>query len=129
MNYKILLDQSMSSFKHLKVMKNSNLFLEIFWFFFIQETFKIQLQKEQEKTQNDINELQKNFKITGPHRADLPIQIALNECNQIEEQIEKIENEEKRLKSAYRIFNLDLINSKELQNIKKVCFYLFYYSK
>ncbi len=86
----------------------------------MQEAFKIQLQKEQEKTQNDIIELQKNFKIIGPHRADLPILIALNECDKIEEQIEKIENEEKRLKSAYRIFNLDLINSKELQYIKKV---------
>ena len=91
-------------------------------FVIIQEAFKIQLQKEQEKTQNDINELQKILKITGPHHADLPILVALNECDNLEEQIEKIENEEKRLKSAYRIFNLDLINSKELQYIKKVVF-------
>jgi hypothetical protein len=81
---------------------------------------KIQLQKEQEKTLNEIIDLQKLFKITGPHRADIPIPIALNECDKIEEQIEKIENDEKRLKIAYRIFHFDMISSKELQNIKKV---------
>ncbi len=48
------------------------------------------------------------------------ISIALNECEQIEEQIEKFENDEKQLKIAYRIFSLDMIGSKELQNIKKV---------
>jgi len=44
----------------------------------------------------------------------------LNECQRIEEQIEKIENEEKRLKLAYRIFQLDMNQSKDLQNFKKV---------
>jgi hypothetical protein len=48
------------------------------------------------------------------------ISIALNECEQIEEQIEKFENDEKQLKIAYRIFSLDMIGSKESQNIKKV---------
>jgi len=80
----------------------------------------VQLQKEQEKIQNEIFQLQKSFKIIGPHRADMGISIALNECEQIEEQIEKFENDEKQLKIAYRIFSLDMIGSKELQNIKKV---------
>jgi hypothetical protein len=54
----------------------------------------------------------------------MAIPIALNKCEKIEEQIEKIENDEKRLKITYRIFNLDMINSKDLQYIKKV-FFLF----
>ena len=86
----------------------------------MQEAFQIQLQKEQEKTQNEITELQRTLKATGPHRADLPISVALNECDHIEEQIEKLEKEEKRLRSAYRIFHLDFIGSKELQYVKKV---------
>ena len=61
------------------------------------------------------------MQINGPHRADMSILVALNECEKIEEQIEQIEQEEKRLKAAYRIFQFDLINSKELQSIKKVC--------
>jgi hypothetical protein len=50
----------------------------------------------------------------------MEISIALNECKKIEEQIDKLENDEKRLKIAYRIFNLDMIASKDLQYIKKV---------
>ncbi|CAF2418248.1 unnamed protein product [Rotaria sp. Silwood2] len=100
-NYKTFLDESIASFKRVK------------------EAFKIQLQKEQEKNLNEILELQKYFKITGPHQADISVSMALNKCEQIEEQIEQMENDEKRLKIAYRIFNLDMIVSKELQNLKK----------
>jgi hypothetical protein len=50
----------------------------------------------------------------------MEIFIALNECTKIEEQITKIENDEQRLKIAYRIFNLDMIISKDLQYVKKV---------
>ncbi|CAF4679062.1 unnamed protein product [Rotaria sp. Silwood1] len=100
-NYKTFLDESIASFKRVK------------------EAFKIQLQKEQEKNLNEIFELQKYFKITGPHQADISVSIALNKCEQIEEQIEQMENDEKRLKIAYRIFNLDMTVSKNLQNLKK----------
>ena len=85
-----------------------------------QEALKVQLQKEQEKNQNEITELQKHFKIVGPHRADMSISIALYDCEKIVEQIEEIEHDEKRLKTAYRIFNLDMTVSKDLQSIKKV---------
>ena len=36
------------------------------------------------------------IKSTGPYRADIPVLIALNECEKIEEQVENIENNEKR---------------------------------
>ncbi|CAF0762898.1 unnamed protein product [Adineta steineri] len=100
-NYKFLLDESITSFKRIK------------------ETFKSQLQKEHEKNQNEIIDLQKYFKVLGPHQADMSIIIALNDCNKIEEQIEEIENDEKRLKTAYRIFQIDMNVSKDLQNTKK----------
>lgn len=48
------------------------------------------------------------------------IAIALDQCAKIDEQIEKLENDEKRLKISYRIFNLDMISSKDLTYIKKV---------
>ncbi|CAF0769681.1 unnamed protein product [Adineta ricciae] len=99
--YKILLDESITSFKRVK------------------EAFKVQLQKEHDKSQNDIVELLKVFQLVGPHRADMSITIALADCEKIEEQIDEIENEEKRLKTAYRIFNLDMIVSKDLQSIRK----------
>lgn len=78
------------------------------------------MQKEQEKNVNDTIELQRSFKTKGPHQADLSITVALNQCKTIEEQIEQIENDEKRLKSIYRLFNLDMHFSKELQSLKKV---------
>ncbi|CAF4716798.1 unnamed protein product [Rotaria socialis] len=100
-NYKMFLDESIVSFKRIK------------------EAFKIQLHKEQEKTLNEIFDLQKSFKITGPHQADIPVWVALNQCEEIEEYIKNMENDEKRLKIAYRIFNLDMNFSKELPNLKK----------
>ncbi|UJR33040.1 hypothetical protein I4U23_020499 [Adineta vaga] len=100
-NYKSLLDESITSFKRVK------------------EAFKVQLQKEHEKIHHEIIELHKVFQFIGPHRADMFISIALNDCEKIEEQIDEIENQEKRLKNAYRIFNLDMIFSKDLQNIQK----------
>ncbi|CAF1355620.1 unnamed protein product [Rotaria magnacalcarata] len=100
-NYKMFLDESIASFKRIK------------------EAFKIQLHKEQEKHLNEIFELQKSFKITGPHQADIPVSVALNQCEEIEEYITNMENDEKRLKIAYRIFNLDMNFSKELPNLKK----------
>ena len=90
----------------------------------MKETFKVQLQQEHEKNENEIIELQDSFKITGPHQADMPISVALNQCKKNEEQIEQIENVERRLKVAYRIFNLDMTFSKELQSIKKVYYLL-----
>ena len=50
----------------------------------------------------------------------MSITIALADCEKIEEQIDEIEYEEKRLKTAYRIFNLDMVASKDLPNIRKV---------
>ena len=84
------------------------------------ETFKVQLQKEQEKALNEIVLLRSSFKATGPHRADMPIAVALRECQEIDERIEQIELEEQRLKAAYRIFQLDMAMSQELPHVKKV---------
>ena len=60
------------------------------------------------------------MKITGPHRADISIEVALQECEQIENQIEAIEHDEQRIKNAFRVFNLDMSISKDLPPIKKV---------
>ncbi|CAF0727175.1 unnamed protein product [Didymodactylos carnosus] len=100
-NYKLILEESTTSFKRVK------------------EEMKVLLQKEQEKCQNQIIELQKFLKIKGPHGAEIAVHTALSEIESIENQIAGIENDEKRLKIAYRIFNLDMPVSKELQNIKK----------
>lgn len=60
------------------------------------------------------------MKITGPHRADMSVEVALQECEQIENQIEAIEHDEQRIKNSFRVFNLDMSMSKDLPPIKKV---------
>ena len=50
----------------------------------------------------------------------MSIEVALQECEQIENQIEAIEHDEKRIKNAFRVFNLDMSISKDLPPIKKV---------
>ena len=117
-NYKHLLEESVNSFKRLKVSRAKE--IVCISLSSIQETFKVQLQKEQEKAINEIVLLRSSFKATGPHRADMPIAAALRECQEIEEQIEAIELEEQRLKAAYRIFHLDMAMSQDLPHIKKV---------